>query len=326
MGGVEPSTPSTSRNDLLSYPMVPHSDRPRRALRLPGSAAPCICVLAAFLGLAASSSVSAQHIRGQLLDLQTDDPIPSGFLTLLAADSSIVAKTVSDAGGYWRLEVPEPGLYYVAAERMGYRRWISDPLQVAADDELNAVFHLPPSAVRLEAIDVRAAAVRRYLENSGFFERQRGNFGHFVTPEAIEKRQAARVTDLLTAVPGVQRLAPPGGGAGPAQIQLRGSSLSQGGMCRPRVFVDGLMYSYGDSRPIQRNEQTNATEQEDDILRRMDQALSLDDIGHPSIIAAIEVYRSASQVPAQFGGTSVETLCGVIVVWTHTGRMRSGER
>jgi hypothetical protein len=56
----------------------------------------------------------------------------------------------------------------------------------------------------------------------------------------------------------------------------------------------------------------------------MDEALSLDDIGHPSTIAAVEVYRSASQVPVQFGGTSVETLCGVIVIWTRTGRLRVG--
>ncbi|MBR9989154.1 MAG: TonB-dependent receptor plug domain-containing protein [Gemmatimonadetes bacterium] len=259
-----------------------------------------------------------------MLDLRTNDPIPSGFLTLLAEDSSIVTTAVSDALGFWRLNVPRAGVYYVAAERIGYQRWVSAPLDVGAADELNTIFHLPPSAVLLDPIAVRAASVRRYLEHSGFFERQRGNFGHFVTPEAIEKRQAARVTDLLTAIPGVQRVTAAGGSAGPAQIQLRGSSLSQGGSCRPRVFVDGLMYSHGDSRPLQRSEST-ATERED-IFQRMDQALSLDDIGHPSTIAAIEVYRSASQVPAQFGGTSVETLCGVIVVWTHTGRMRAGGR
>lgn len=307
--------------------MAPH-DRPHRALRLPGSAASRVGLLAAFLAIAASSATatSAQHVRGQLLDLRTNDAIAAGVLTLLSEDSSAVTTAVSDAEGYWRLDVPRAGMYYIAAERMGYRRWVSGPFRVDADDELNSVFHLSPAAVRLDPIDVRAAAVRRYLENSGFFERQRGNFGHFVTPEAIEKRQAARVTDLLTAIPGVRQVSIAGGSVGPAQIQLRGSNLSHGGLCRPRVFVDGLMYSYGDSRPVQPNEQTNATEEQDDLLRRMDQALSLDDIGHPSTIAAIEVYRSASQVPVQFGGTSVETLCGVIVVWTHTGRMRSGER
>ena len=306
--------------------MAPHGDRPRRVLRLPGSAALRVGLLAAFLTIADHSATNAQHVRGQLLDLETNGAIASGLLTLLSEDSSAVTTAVSDADGYWRLDVPRPGIYYIVAERLGYRRWVSGPVRVGAEDELNTVFHLPAAAVRLDPIDVRAVAVRRYLEHSGFFERQRGNFGHFVTPEAIEKRQAARVTDLLTAIPGVQRVTLTGGSVGPAQIQLRGSSLSQGGLCRPRVFVDGLMYSYGDSRPIQRNEQTNATDQQDDLFRRMDQAMSLDDIGHPSTIAAIEVYRSASQVPVQFGGTSVETLCGVIVVWTHTGRMRPGDR
>jgi hypothetical protein len=281
--------------------------------------------MAALFSLAGMQAASAQHIRGQLLDVETNGAIPSGLLTLLDADSARVATTVSDAEGYWRFEVPRPGVYYVAAERFGYRPWVSGPVEVGAGDALNAQFHLSPDAVRLEAIDVRAVAVRRYLEYTGFFERQRSNFGHFVTPEVIEKRQAARVTDLLTAIPGVQRVALAGGSVGPAQIQLRGSSLSQGGLCRPRVFVDGLMYSQGDGRPVQ-NRDSDATEQEVDLFRRMDQALSLDDIGHPSTIAAIEVYRSASQVPVQFGGTSVDTLCGVIVVWTHTGRLRAERR
>jgi hypothetical protein len=83
------------------------------------------------------------------------------------------------------------------------------------------------------------------------------------------------------------------------------------------------MYSRGDSRPV-RVRPSDATERAVDLEQRMDEALSLDDIGHPSTIAAIEVYRSATQVPVQFGGTSVETLCGVIVIWTRTGRMPSG--
>jgi hypothetical protein len=265
-------------------------------------------------------------LTGRLLDLETQGPIAWGVLTLLSADSSLVTTVVSDGGGYWRFDVPRAGLYYVAAEGMGYEPWVAGPLQVGEDDELSSVFHLRPQPFRLEPIEVNARAVRRYLEYSGFYERQRNNFGHFVLPEDIDKRQAARVTDLLTAIPGVQRLAPSAGGVGPAQIQLRGSSLSRGGSCRPRVFVDGLMYSQGDSRSVRERESDAAEQAAEDRLMRMDQALSLDDIGHPSSIAGVEVYRSASQVPVQFGGTSVETLCGVIVIWTRTGRMRPGNR
>jgi hypothetical protein len=276
------------------------------------------------LSFAATLNANAQHVSGLLLDVETGDPIPMGFLSLLAGDSTVITTTISDASGFWRLEVPGPGTYFIAAERLGYSYLASDAVVVGAADELETVFHLRPSPVVLDPLEVRAEAVRRYLEYTGFFERQRGNFGHFVSPEAIERRQASRVTDLITAIPGVTRVYAAGGSVGPAQIQMRGSSLSQGGMCRPRVFVDGMMYTRGDSRPVQLREGDATERAQDDIFERMDQALSLDDIGHPSTIAAIEVYRSASQVPVQFGGTSVETLCGVIVVWTHTGRMRVG--
>lgn len=282
-------------------------------------------VLAAALLLpAAAPAANAQQLRGRLLDLETDNPIAAGLLTLLDADSSVVATAVSNASGEWQISLTGAGVYYVAAERIGYERWVAGPVELSADDTVSSLFHLRPSPVVMDPIEVRATAVRRYLEFNGFFERQRGNFGHFVTPQTIERRQAARVTDLLRAIPGVQLVAAAGGSAGPSQIHLRGSSLSQGGVCRPRVFVDGLIYSRGDSRPVRIREE-NATEREVDEERRLEN-MSLDDLGHPSTIAAIEIYRSASQVPVQFGGSSVETLCGVIVVWTRTGRMRIGER
>lgn len=274
---------------------------------------------------AATQSADAQQLRGRLLDLDTEHPVAAGLLTLLAADSSVVTTAVSNAEGEWQLDVPQAGVYYVAAERLGYESWAAGPVELGAEDIVSSVFHLRPLPVALDPIEVRAAAVRRHLEYNGFFDRQRGNFGHFVTPEAIERRQAARLTDLLRTIPGVQLVASAGGSVGPTQIQLRGSNLSQSGLCRPRVFVDGLIYNLGDSRPVRRRGDDATEESVEEEMRRTSD-LSLDDIGHPSTIAAIEVYRSASQVPVQFGGSSVETLCGVIAVWTRTGRMRVGGR
>jgi hypothetical protein len=224
---------------------------------------------------------------------------------------------MSNVEGDWRLDAPRPGVYYVAARRLGYRPWVSAAANLRVEAEWNPVFRLQAVPVTLDPATARAVATRQHLELNGFFERQKGNFGHFITPEAIDRRDASRVTDLLTPIPGVQLVV--SGNVGPAQIALRGSSLTDNALCRPRVFVDGLMYTRGDSRPV-RVRASDATERAVDLERRMDEALSLDDIGHPSTIAAIEVYRSATQVPVQFGGTSVETLCGVIVIWTRTGR------
>jgi hypothetical protein len=305
--------------------MVPHVDRPRCGSRLSGAAARSIVLLGALCSLAAPRDATAQYIRGRLLDLETNHPIGAGFLTLLTAEQSPITAVLTDADGYWRIEVPRAGVYYIAAERIGYERWIAGPVELAAKDDWSSVFHLRPMPIQLQPIEVQVAAVRRYLDYSGFFERQRSNFGHFVTPEAIEKRQASQVSDLLTGIPGVQRVSTASGSVGPAQIVLRGSQ-ARGGFCRPRVFVDGLMYSRGDAQPAREREGDATERATDDLTERMDRALSIDDIGHPSTIAAIGVYRSASQVPVQFGGSSVGTLCGAILVWTRSGRMRFGER
>lgn len=270
----------------------------------------------------AAGSADAQQISGRLVDGESGRPVASGLLTLHAADSSVVLRTMSDTGGRWTLHAPRPGRYFIAVRRLGYRALVSGAMNISPAGASNTVFRLEQLPVALNPVAARAAAIRRHLELNGFFERQKSNFGHFVTPEAIDRRQASRVTDLLTSIPGVQLFVWGGGSAGPLQIGLRGSSVTDGALCRPRVFVDDMMYTRGDSRPV-RVRASDATEQED-LELRMDQSLSLDDIGHPSTIAAIEVYRSATQVPVQFGGTSAETLCGVIVIWTRTGRTPVG--
>ena len=209
-------------------------------------------------------------------------------------------------------------------QRLGYRPLVSEAVIVAGDAEASLTLRMRPMPVVLAPVSANAVAIRRNLEYNGFFDRQKGNFGHFVSPEAIERRQASTITDLLTTIPGVQLMPGRAGGIGPTQVALRGSSVTDGALCRPRVFVDGMMYSRGDSRAV-RVRSTDANER-DDVEQRVDEALTLDDIAHPSTIAGIEVYRSATQVPVRFGGTSRETLCGVIVIWTHAGRTPESPR
>ena len=275
------------------------------------------------LAAASPDAAPAQSLRGRLLDLESNEPLGAGLLTLLRADGTRLVTAVSDRDGYWVLEVPGPGSYYVAARRISYRPWVTGPIDVKADDDLTSVFHLRRLPIVLDPVDVSVQATQRYLGLMGFYDRQRADFGHFITPDAIERRQAARITDLLAGLPGVSLVSMTTGSAGARFVQLRGSDLGQGGVCRPRVFVDGILYARGDSRPRRDGDRPDLERRPDEVIQRIDQGLSLDDIGHPSNIAAIEVYRSASQVPVQFGGTSVETLCGVIVIWTRTGTTRT---
>ncbi|MGQ0715442.1 MAG: carboxypeptidase regulatory-like domain-containing protein [Gemmatimonadaceae bacterium] len=267
---------------------------------------------------------SAQRLRGRLLDYATGEPIGAGAVTLVTSGGIERSVATTSDDGQWQIRVSEPGTFYLSAKRIGYQPWTSAAISVTPDDNLTFVFHLRPVAIKLHPIEVTARAMRAYLERAGFYERQRADFGHFITPEAIEKRRAERVTDLLLSVPGVNLVGMSTGSVGALYVQLRGGTMSHGGVCRPRVFVDGVMFARGDSRPA-RPDNASVEQRVEERLQELDQGMSLDDIGHPSAIAAIEVYRSASQVPVQFGGTSIGTLCGAIVIWTKTGTRRAGQ-
>jgi hypothetical protein len=282
-----------------------------------------VVIATAVLATTSANVAAAQRLQGQLLDLESDQPISAGILTLLTENGERMATTITDEDGHWVLEAPRPGHYYIEARRIGYQPWIGGPVDLKIGDDWTSVYHLQALAVMMDPVEVSAQATERYLELTGFYDRQRSDFGHYITPDDIERRQASRVTELLAPLPGV-RLEASGGGLSQRYVQMRGSHLGQGGLCRPRVFVDGLIYNRGDSRMVGVDDWGNPTSGTDEeaIATFRGSELTIDDIAHPSSIAGIEVYRSASQVPVQFGGGSIQTQCGVIVVWTKVGRMK----
>ena len=160
-------------------------------------------VLTLLMALAGALPASAQRLRGRLLDVESGEPLVAGFVSLLSLDGTTLVTAVSDREGQWLVVTPAPGSYYVAAKRVGYRPWVAGPVAVQAGDDLNAVYHLQRLPVTLDPVEVTAQATKRFLELAGFYERQRADFGHFLTPDFIERRRAVRITDLLTALPGV---------------------------------------------------------------------------------------------------------------------------
>ena len=286
---------------------------------------PVLAVVAGLLASGLARPLGAQQLRGRLLDLHSDAPIAVGVVTLLALDGSTVAASITDSLGNWRLVAPVAGSYLVAARRIGYQPWTAGPVEVKPTEVLDFVFHLRPAPVQLSPTHIVASATRRQLESSGFYERQRADFGLFLTPEAIEKRRAARLSDLLLSLPGVRLVSTSTGTAGGQHVQLRAGNLSPGGVCRPRVIVDGVIFARGDARPRKLDGVVAPTLEQavEDEIQQIEKGLSIDDIAPPSNIAAIEIYRTATQVPVQFGGSSIETSCGVIVIWTKRGPART---
>jgi hypothetical protein len=228
---------------------------------------------------------------------------------------------LTDAEGRFRLVADKAGIFRVELRRVGSQPVIDGPFSLADGQAIETTYRIKLTPVRLEDLDVVAdrEAAKRFLREAGFYERQRSDFGKFIDREAIEARRARQLTDLLAGITGV-RLTPDGIGGNRTSIRLRGSTLSSGGACQPKVYLDGLLVVEGDARPFRpapREDPDRATEIQADLGERTD--VDINDVVMPDDIEAIELYRSGSQVPAKFGGTSTATQCGVIVIWSRRG-------
>ena len=112
-----------------------------------------------------------------------------------------------------------------------------------------------------------------------FYERkqQRGGFAKFLDQDEIRKLGPLHPSDLFRTVPGISIRSASGGNT----IRIRG--------CQPMVWLDGQKVP----------------------------GAELDEVIHPSDIAAIEFYPSNAGIPAQYLERQ-NRLCGMVLVWTRT--------
>jgi len=208
-----------------------------------------------------------------------------GLVMLFTADGDSLASVLTDADGRFHVESPEPGDFPLSATSLGYTPTVaSSGFTLTEGGSLSLEFRIQPQAIQLGGITVEARArliQQPKLVQNGFVERAESGFGRFITPGDIEKSASSSTVDLLAST---GRVTSRYGFAG-NRILMRGPM----GYCTPRVFLDGTPISMG--------------------------GLSLDAIAPVSVLQGAEVYRTGSEAPLQYGGTSGG--CGVILLWTH---------
>jgi hypothetical protein len=92
-----------------------------------------VVLVSATLVATVTESVSAQTLQGRVLDDADDAPIPTALVRLVDEEGDEQAITAADSSGAYRLVAPGPGVYRVAAERIGY-----DDLQTPLLEAQNA--------------------------------------------------------------------------------------------------------------------------------------------------------------------------------------------
>jgi hypothetical protein len=275
---------------------------------------------AILLGSVPARSAAAQaELRGRVLADSTQIPIAGALVFVLG--TSLGANT--DSLGRFALTGVPAGFRTIVVQAIG---WARDSSEVEFTPGL-AVFrdfrlvraNVSPEPVRgittLDYVRVAAEAERRTpAKMAAFEERRRMGIGHFIDRAMLDRSAANRMSNVLSEVPGVQvrsgRTTRAWLASGRA-INLPGGVFERGNCgdfldradcaagakpaCYLDVYLDGALVFDSSSRGV-----------------------PLFDINslQPGTIEGIEVYSSASQIPAQYNRTGGG--CGVMLIWTRT--------
>ena len=237
------------------------------------------------------------RIVGRILDRESGRTVVSADVIL---DGVNEHRTTNANGRFLFPELP-PGIYTVRVHHLAYDE-ITHLVSVVPNRTSEVNFELSADPIALEPIVVTALREQR-LESNGFYERreisERLGLGVFFDPEEIRRTVAQKATQLLARVPGVRVIC---AGSRACTVRMtRGnpslSNRSEQGCDNTNVYIDGVRVIRDTSPNID----------------------SIDDFVIASEIAAMEVYRHAGEMPAEFGGSVGR--CGAIVIWTGTQPM-----
>jgi hypothetical protein len=88
-------------------------------------------------------------------------PVLGALVILETPDGRRVRSVLTDGDGRFRLPAPAPGTYRLRVERLGYRAVLTGAFPLAAGERLAREVELTEDPIRLQAVDVVAAARRR---------------------------------------------------------------------------------------------------------------------------------------------------------------------
>ena len=231
------------------------------------------------------SALSAQVVRGKIVDAATQQPLADATISVVGEPSP----ARSDEAGKFTMVLRHAGTIVLTVQRLGYARntW---SFAMTASDTADAVLPIQPNPKTLDTVSVDAKAPVSLHVADFERRRQQKNGGTFITREEIEKNPPTQTAELLRRVPSVDVRQK---GMQTVVVSRRGpvSILLTQDMCVIPLGRDGLIlgpnYNIND---IPTNE-----------------------------IYGIEVYGGPATIPVEYRNSLPNGVCGLVMVWTRSG-------
>lgn len=188
------------------------------------------------------------------------DRHPIGGAKVLVWGTGVTA--VSGGDGKFEMEGLPAGTFSVEARALGFTP-TRTAVDLASGTTASVVLAVSERANTLSTVTVMGKRSNAARDLTGFLQRSRSGFGHYITAADIERRSTIDITDALRTTPGL-RVSP---GRFGYQVYARGG-------CSPEVYLDGMRMYQG--------------------------AEDIDQFVRPEQVAGIEVYTGVAGAPMQY--------------------------
>lgn len=115
-----------------------------------------LLVAAAAAWTALAAPASGQTVRGEIVEAETGAALPAAFVTLLDAEGTRIASTLTDGSGRFNVSARAPGRYVLRVERLGHETSDTPPFELAAGQVRSERIEVPVRAIDLAGIEVEA--------------------------------------------------------------------------------------------------------------------------------------------------------------------------
>lgn len=222
-------------------------------------------------------------IFGVVRKLGNGDPIVGAEVTI----PEVGLSALTNSRGVFTFENVPWGIYMLDVTHLAFAD-ASQAFRLQGGQAHQMEVQMSEVAIELEPLTVSVRPRAWFAGMRGLQDRINLGFGYILDQEDLEVRGASKITDALRGIPGV-RIIPLGAYGSTVQFRGQRNVLATG--CQPAFIMDGISFN-------------------------LDPELGLNEFDAMDL-QAMEVYRSAAEVPGEFGGLGSN--CGALVMWTKRG-------
>jgi hypothetical protein len=252
-----------------------------------------------FALLAGAAPAAAQVVQGYVIEDGSALGVRNAAVSLLGLVSdSLLARMVAPNAEFY-FGTGQAGWYRLRVEALGYVPLETQPFHIAPGAVVTLELRLRADAIALDPVVV-VAERREPLFMPGVRERQRLGFGRVLLRHELAELAGYDLESALQTMVGVRVQRFGSDPTAPPVVHTRASVMGGTGSCYADLYVDGMRWFSSDRAQ-------GGLDPMDAVNLHQFFGISL------HLIEAIEIYRGAAQVPAEFSGTTAE--CGVVAVW-----------